>query len=245
MLSDRDWARKLMVSVSPAPSDLMVLVIFSQGRMLRSALVPCVPGGELQLTRPPGKLHPYSAWPAPDTGGPSYLARDDQRLHETLGSTPDNAIVLPAQSTKASNKSYCQSQVSRCKIHLRSNHIDKDCFVQHPEKKHQQTPNTAGSVAAPRATMFSISTPINTLSAVTSSFLWAVVDSGANEHCCNASQPHFNLQPTSPPVTIHGATGTYTCTLQGSLHLDLSLPDGGPEIPPSDKSELYNLISSR
>ena len=176
------------------------------------------------------------------------LARDEHRLHKTLGSTPDTAIVLSAQSTKRSKKPYHKNQIGHCTIHPRSNHADEDCFVQHPEKKHDRATKGSGSVADPRATMFSISTPVHTLSAVTSSSLWAV-DSGANEHCCNTSQLLFNVQPILPPVTIHGATGAYTCTLQGSLQLDLSLPNGGVQLI-TLKRVLYvpdlpiNLLSS-
>ena len=157
------------------------------------------------------------------------LARDEHRLHKALGSTPDTAIVLSAQSTKRSKKPYHTNRIGHCTIHPRSSHTDEDCFVQHPEKKHDRATKSSGSVADPRATMFSISTPVHTLSAVTSSSLWAV-DSGANEHCCNTSQLLFNVQPISPPVTIHGVTGAYTCTLQGSLQLDLSLPKGGVQL---------------
>jgi len=57
------------------------------------------------------------------------LARDEHRLHKTMGSTPDTAIVLPAQSNKGSNKPYHKNQIGHCTIHPRSNHTDEDCFV--------------------------------------------------------------------------------------------------------------------
>jgi len=60
------------------------------------------------------------------------LTRDEQRLHKSLGSTPDTAIVLSTQSHKH-KKPF--SKQGMCRLHPQSTHKDEDCFVQHPDKK--------------------------------------------------------------------------------------------------------------
>jgi hypothetical protein len=150
------------------------------------------------------------------------LARDEQRLHKALGTTPETAIVL---SSQRSNKP--SPPRGSCKLHPRANHKDEECFVQHPEKRPVWA-NDRRSESQPRlrSTMIGLSAPLHVLSALNTSTQWAV-DSGANEHCCNQTQQLFNVHPVSPPVIIHGATGSYTCTRQGSLNLDLRLPKKG------------------
>jgi hypothetical protein len=148
------------------------------------------------------------------------LTRNEQRLHKALGTTPETAIIL---SSQRSNKP--SPPRGTCKLHPRANHKDEECFVQHLEKRPVWAGNK-GLEPQPRSTMIGFSAPLHALSTFSTSAQWAV-DSGASEHCCNQTQQLFDVHPVSPPVVIYGATGSYTCTQQGSLNLDLCLPDKG------------------
>jgi hypothetical protein len=74
--------------------------------------------------------------------------------------------------------------------------------------------------------MIGFSTPLHTVSTLSTSTQWAI-DSGANEHCYNQTQQLFNVHLVSPPVIIYRATGSYIYTRQAPLNLDLSLPNKG------------------
>ena len=158
------------------------------------------------------------------------LTRDEQCLHKSLGSTPDTAIVLSTQSHKH-KKPF--SKQGMCRLHPQSTHKDEDCFVQHPDKKAEwakaKDRTFKDTSQHSRSTFVGFSTPIHSLTAVSSPTTW-VVDSGANEHCCNTTQQMFDTKIVSPPVAIHGATGSYMCTVQGSINLDLQLPHGGIQL---------------
>jgi hypothetical protein len=145
---------------------------------------------------------------------------DEQGLHKALETTPETAIVLYSQRNNKPSPLR-----GTCKLHPRASHKDEECFVQHPEKRPVWA-SSKGLEHQPRSTMIGFSAPLHALPTFSTSTQWAV-DSGANEHSCNQTQQLFNVHPVSPPVIIYGATGSYTCTQQGSLNLDLSLPDKG------------------